>query len=233
MPVAHHDTVRDVWLTHDSVLGNAAEPFVLEDWLRDIGVTPSKLATTARQLRDNDFDDRNLLRKVTHEELKECGIVSVGIRKCIVEAVRGTPVTPGGDDRSSMSVLCTSRTDVSREVARVSRFPSVVAQCSAGVSATTPRHVVCCVLSRCRARFPLRLSVAEWHRLAMWRSTCDCMSLGSVCIATRAAITVVLRASEWDLLTCECTVGGGWSPCAWRCRVWAYVVVERWQRLCV
>jgi hypothetical protein len=36
------------------------------------------------------------------------------------------------------------------------------------------------------------------------RSTCDCMSLGSVCIATRAAITVVLRASEWDLLTCEC-----------------------------
>jgi hypothetical protein len=147
MPVAPHDTVRDVWLTH--VLVNAAEPFVLEDWLRDIGVTPLKLATTARQLRDSNFDDRNLLRKVTRDELKECGIVSVGIRKCIVEAVRGTHATPGGDDRSSVSVLCTSpsHTDVSREDARAcARVPFSVrdcaVQCSRQCHDTAPRGVL-------------------------------------------------------------------------------------------
>jgi hypothetical protein len=65
-----------------------AEPFRLEDWLNDIGVTPSKVSATAKQLRENDFDDRVLLQKITVEELKECGVTSVGIRKCILEAVR-------------------------------------------------------------------------------------------------------------------------------------------------
>jgi hypothetical protein len=73
--------------------------FRLEDWLGEIGVTPSKIAVTARQLRDNDLDDRALLQKITVEELKECGVASVGIRKCIIEAVR----SPGPEDASLLS----------------------------------------------------------------------------------------------------------------------------------
>lgn len=70
--------------------------FRLEEWLGEIGVTPSKIAVTARQLRDNDLDDRMLLQKITAEELKECGVASVGIRKCIIEAVR----SPTAEDTS-------------------------------------------------------------------------------------------------------------------------------------
>ena len=46
------------------------EVFRLEEWLTDIGVTPSKVASTAQQLRDNDLDDRTLLQKITPDELK-------------------------------------------------------------------------------------------------------------------------------------------------------------------
>ncbi len=184
MPVAHHAIVRGVWLTHDSMLVNAAEPFVLEDWLRDIGVTPSKLATTARQLRDNDFDDRNLLRKVTHEELKECGIVSVGIRKCIVEAVRGTPATPGGDDRSSMSVLCTSHTDVSREDARA--CPVFRPWLRSAVLASVPRHRATWCAACCRAVTPDSSPVpCPGFRVSVMPggSTCDVVT--ACCFALR------------------------------------------------
>ncbi len=69
-----------------------AEPFRLEEWLTEIGVTPSKVSVTAKQLRDNDLDDRSLLQKITADELKECGVASVGIRKCIIEAVRSPQV---------------------------------------------------------------------------------------------------------------------------------------------
>ena len=68
----------------------------------EIGVTPSKIAVTARQLRDNDLDDRMLLQKITAEELKECGVASVGIRKCIIEAVR----SPTAEDTSLSGFKC-------------------------------------------------------------------------------------------------------------------------------
>jgi hypothetical protein len=199
MPVAHHDTVRDVWLTHDSVLVNAAEPFVLEDWLRDIGVKPSKLATTARQLRDNDFDDRNLLRKVTLEELKECGIVSVGIRKCIVEAVRGAPVTPGGDDRSSMSVLCTSpsRTDVSRgRRARVRVCPVFRPWLRSSVLASVPRHRATWCAACCRAVAP------DFRSASVWRSGTDLPCGDPLVIACRWGLCVLPREppSRWSFV---------------------------------
>lgn len=79
--------------------GADAEPFRLEEWLVDIGVTPSKVEVTAKQLRENDLDDKSLLQKITAEELKECGVVSVGIRKCIIEGVRGL----NGDDSSVLT----------------------------------------------------------------------------------------------------------------------------------
>ena len=80
-----------------------AEPFRLEDWLSEIGVTPSKVAVTAKQLRDNDLDDRALLLKITADELKECGVASVGIRKCIIEAVR----VPAADESLLAGFKCT------------------------------------------------------------------------------------------------------------------------------
>lgn len=61
----------------------------MEEWLRDAGVTPSKIGSTAKALRENDFDDASLLGRITADDLKECGITSVGIRKCILESVRG------------------------------------------------------------------------------------------------------------------------------------------------
>ena len=65
-----------------------SDVFRLEEWLREAGVTPSKFSTTARALRENDFDDQSLLARVTADDLKDCGITSVGIRKCILESVR-------------------------------------------------------------------------------------------------------------------------------------------------
>ena len=66
-----------------------ADVFRLEEWLRDAGVTPSKIGATAKALRDNDFEDQTLLARITADDLKECGITSVGIRKCILECARG------------------------------------------------------------------------------------------------------------------------------------------------
>jgi hypothetical protein len=66
-----------------------ADVFRLEEWLREAGITPSKIPSTAKALRENDFDDSAMLARITADDLKECGITSVGIRKCILETVRG------------------------------------------------------------------------------------------------------------------------------------------------
>lgn len=69
-----------------------ADVFRLEEWLREAGITPSKISATAKALRENDFEDQALLARITAEDLKECGITSVGIRKCILECARGDTV---------------------------------------------------------------------------------------------------------------------------------------------
>jgi hypothetical protein len=87
---------------------DAAEPFQLEEWLLRAGVASSKVPATAECLRQNDFDTLALLRKSTPEELKECGITSVGIRKCIMEALRQGR---SPDDGGSVGCLSTYRVE--------------------------------------------------------------------------------------------------------------------------
>src|SRR5262252_7026604 len=78
------------------------------EWLSSLG-----LARYASSFRENDIDEK-VLRRLTADDLRELGVISIGHRRCLLEAIAA--LGAGGDDsmQSAMPETFGGATDVER-----------------------------------------------------------------------------------------------------------------------